>query len=372
MPTESPVRQPPSPLKPAPLSQLDAISPYRQGQSAIDGQKRVIKLSSNEGCFGPSPAAKAAYRGVTERLHRYPDGGQNRLRAAIAAVCGLDGSRIVCGNGSEELIGLVMRCFVGPGDEVLLSENHFVMCSIYARAQGADIVLAPEAQFRTDVDAMLERVTDKTKVIAVANPNNPSGTYNTATEIDRLIAGVPSGVVVILDGAYAEYVTREDYDSGARWVEEHDNVVMTRTFSKIYGLAGLRIGWAYGPPAIVEIVNRVRTPFNTNVAALAAAEAALRDFAHVERVVRHNARWQDRIRRELTALGVYVVPSVTNFYLMHFEELDGKSAAAAGEFLRANGIIPRPASDDRCLRLTIGNDEENEAALRALEDYVNG
>ena len=371
MPTTSRSRQPSSSRRPAPLGRLGAIGPYRQGQSTIDGQQRVIKLSSNEGCFGPSPAAQAAYHGLADRLHRYPDGGQQRLRAAIAEVHGLDESRIVCGNGSEELIGLVMRCFVDSGDQVLLSENHFVMCSIYGKAQGADIVLAPEVQFRTKVEALLEGITERTKVVAVANPNNPTGTYNTATEIERLIAGMPSDIVVILDGAYAEYVTRKDYDPGARWVENHDNVVMTRTFSKLYGLAGLRIGWAYGPPAIVEILNRVRAPFNTNSAALAAAEAAVRDVAHLERVVEHNARWQDRMQRELTAIDVSVVPSVTNFYLMHFESLDGKSAAAAGEFLRANGIIPRPASEDRCLRLTIGNDEENEAVLRTLRDYVS-
>ncbi|MCH9693624.1 MAG: histidinol-phosphate transaminase [Gammaproteobacteria bacterium] len=357
---------------PQPLPQYQAISPYKQGQSAIKGQSKVIKLSSNEGCFGPSPAAVTAFMTVANDLHRYPDGSQTRLREAIADVYGLDASRIVCGNGSEELIGLLTRCFVGPGDELLLSENHFVMCSIYGKAQGAKIVLAPEEEFRTNIDAVLARITPKTKMIAIANPNNPTGTYNSQDEIDRLIASVPRDIVVILDGAYAEYVEKEDYNAGTRWVENSTNVIMTRTFSKMYGLAGLRIGWAYGPAPIVEIVNRLRTPFNTSIAALAAAEAAVQDFDHVNRVVAHNSRWQVRFQDELGALGVHVVPSVANFYLLHFENIDGKSANDAGEYLRANGIIPRPASDDRCLRLTVGNDDENEAVIRVLRNYVNG
>jgi histidinol-phosphate aminotransferase len=356
---------------PVPLPQFQHIAPYQQGQSKIEGVASVIKLSSNEGCFGPSPAAVKAYAEVSARLHRYPDGTQAALRHAIADVHGLDAGRIICGNGSEELIGFLIRCFVAPGDEVLLSENHFVMCSIYAKAQGARIVLAPEANFRIDVDAVLERITPRTRVISIANPNNPTGTYNTIDEVERLIRGVPRNVVVILDGAYAEYVERADYEAGVRWANETPNVVMTRTFSKMYGLAGLRIGWAYGPAAVIEILNRLRTPFNTGIAALAAAEAAVRDFDHVERVLAHNSRWQERIRTELGALGVFVVPSVTNFYLMHFEDLDGKSADRAGEFLKDNGIIPRPAADDRCLRLTVGNDDENEAVLRVLKEYVN-
>ena len=355
---------------PKPLARLNSIAPYQQGQSKIEGQTSVIKLSSNEGCFGPSPAAVDAYRATANELHRYPDGRQTALRNAVAKVYGLDADRIVCGNGSEELIGLLMRCFVDEGDELLLSENHFVMCSIYGKAQGARIVLAPESQFTTDIDALISRITPRTRMLAVANPNNPTGTYNSASDIDRLIAAVPSDVVILLDGAYAEYVVEKDYEAGARWVDAHENVVMTRTFSKMYGLAGLRIGWAYGSSAIIEVMNRLRTPFNTNISALAAAEAAVQDFAHVERVIEHNNRWQQRFQEELGAVGIHVVPSVTNFYLMHFEDIDGKSADGAGTWLKANGIIPRPASDDRCLRLTVGNDEENEAVISTLKSYV--
>lgn len=357
---------------PEPLARLNAIAPYQQGKSAIEGKSSVIKLSSNEGCFGPSPAAVVAYKKIADELHRYPDGSQTSLREALAEVHGLDPDRILCGNGSEEIIGLLMRCYVGEGDELILSENHFVMCSIYGKAQGARIVLAPETDFTTSVDEILQRISPKTRMIALANPNNPTGTYVTAREIERLIQAVPKNILILLDGAYAEFVEESDFDAGDQWVESSENVVMTRTFSKMYGLAGLRVGWAYGPPAIIEVVNRIRTPFNTNICALAAAEAAVRDNDHVQRVIEHNTRWQNRFRAELGSLGIFVVPSVTNFYLMHFEDLPGKSANEAGKYLQEQGIIPRPASDDRCLRLTVGNDQENEAVVRALTAYVAG
>ncbi|HNP35926.1 MAG TPA: histidinol-phosphate transaminase [Woeseiaceae bacterium] len=357
-------------VAPIPLAQLSAISPYQQGQSTIEGRDAVIKLSSNEGCFGPSPAAVLAYQRVASELHRYSDGSQTRLREAIAKVHDLDAARIICGNGSEELIGLLTRCFLGENDELVLSENHFVMCSIYGKAQGALIRLAAEENFTTSVDEMLKLVTPKTRMIAVANPNNPTGTYLPIAEIERLVEAVPKHVLVLLDGAYAEYVEELDYDAGLRWARTAPNVVMTRTFSKMYGLAGLRIGWAYGPAAIIEILNRVRTPFNTSVPALAAAEAAIQDFDHVKRVTAHNSRWQNVLQNELGALGIHVVPSVANFYLMHFENIPGKSAGQAGDYLRSRGIIPRPAGDDRCLRLTVGNDEENQAVVDALRDYV--
>ena len=363
--------QEPHASAPRPLPQFERIAPYRQGRSTIAGRADVVKLSSNENCFGPGQAARDAYLRTADQLHRYPDGAQTALREAIGEVHGLDAGRIVCGNGSEELIGLLTRCYVGPGDELLLSDNHFVMCSIYGKAQGADVVLAPEKQFRADIDALIERISPATRMIALANPNNPTGTYNTIDEIDRLVAATPPDVLLLLDGAYAEYVGVDDYDPGTRWIDGRENVVMTRTFSKIHGLAGLRIGWAFGPAAVIEVANRLRTPFNTSIEALAAATAAVRDREHVRRTAEHARRWQQRLRETLGALGIYVVPSVTNFYLMHFEDLRGKSAEAAGAYLLDNGIIPRPAADDRCLRLTIGTDDENEAVIRVLTDYVN-
>ncbi|MCP5092834.1 MAG: histidinol-phosphate transaminase [Gammaproteobacteria bacterium] len=358
------------PTGPQPLPWMQTFTPYVQGKCKIEGQEEVIKLSSNECCFGPSPAAVDAYHGIALELHRYPDGSQAALRQAIASVHGIDADRIVCGNGSEEVIGLLIRCYVGEGDELLLSENHFVMCSIYGKGQGADIVLAPETNYTIDVDAILERVSDRTRMIAIANPNNPTGTYLPASEIRRLIESVPENILIILDGAYAEFVEADDFDAGIQSVESRNNVVMTRTFSKIYGLAGLRIGWGYGPPAVIEIVNRLRTPFNASIAALAAAEAAIGDHAHVERVREHNTHWLTRFREEFTNLGLTVVPSVANFYLMDYGGLPDKSAEEAGAYLEAHGIIPRPGGSDKCLRITVGNEAENEAVLETLSAYL--
>jgi histidinol-phosphate aminotransferase len=349
---------------------MNAFAPYKQGKSAIPGRKRSIKLSSNESCFGPSPKAVAAYQAMASTLHRYPDGSQANLREAIAGVHRLNADRIVCGNGSEEIIGLLIRCFLGEGDELLLSQNHFMMCSIYGKGQGADIVLAPEQDFTVDVDAVLERITPKTRVISIANPNNPTGTYLPAPEIERLVRNVPERVLLIIDGAYAEYVDRDDFDEGFGWVDRRTNVVVTRSFSKIHGLAGMRIGWGYGPAAIIEVVNRLRTPFNANAPAMAAAAAAIADREHVEMSRAHTAKWQRQIARTLGELGVRVVPSVTNFYLLDFDPVKGKTAVDAAAFLEKQGIIPRPGSADRFLRITIGTDAENESVLDMLGRYL--
>lgn len=357
-------------ISPQPLPQIQTFAQYKQGKSKIPGMEKVIKLSSNEGCFGPPEVAIEAYNEARHTLHRYPDGSQSALRLAIGGVHGLDPDKIVCGNGSEELIGLMIRCFLGNQDEILLPQNHFVMCSIYGKGQGAQVVLAPEKDFVVDVDSLLERISSKTRVISVANPNNPTGTYLPISEIERLVNNVPKDVLIILDGAYAEYVIREDYDAGINLVDTNSNVVMTRTFSKIYGLAGMRIGWCYGPANIIEIMNRLRTPFNTNGPALAAAAAAVTDQDHVGRTRDHTAQWQTRISEELGNLGLRVVPSVTNFYLLDFASLPSRSAAQAGAFLEKDGIIPRPGGADAFLRITIGTDEENQAVLKSLTRYL--
>jgi len=355
---------------PRPLARMDTFAQYKQGKSSIPGRNAIIKLSSNESCFGPGQPALDAYHAASSTIHRYPDGSQTALRQAIARTYSIDADRIICGNGSEEVIGLLIRCYVGEGDELLLSENHFVMCSIYGKGQGASIVLAPEQNFTVDVDAILERVTEKTRLIAVANPNNPTGTWLPCPEIQRLIDQVPQDVLIILDGAYAEYVEDQDYEDGIAWVESRQNVVMTRTFSKIHGLAGLRIGWAYGPAAIIEVINRLRTPFNASGPALAAAAAAIADEEHITRSRQHNSFWQRRLREEFARLGLHVVPSVTNFYLLDFSQLDGKTANGAAAFLEENGIIPRPGNSERLLRVTIGTGSENEAVVAALERYL--
>lgn len=355
---------------PLPHARMHALSPYKQGKAEIPGRKEVIKLSSNENPFGPSPAALEAFQKASLNLHRYPDGSQSKLRQAIAAVHDIEADRIVCGNGSEELIGLLLRCFLGKGDEFLLPTHHFLMCPIYGKAQEATIVIAPEKDMTVDVDAMLERITSKTRVISIANPNNPTGTYVNATDLKRFIDGIPSDVLLILDGAYAEYVTKTDFDDGMEYARSRPNVVVTRTFSKIYGLAGMRIGWAYGPAAIIEVVNRLRTPFNASGPSLAAAAAAMADQAYVRKCREHNAYWLTCIRNELEACGLHVIPSVTNFYLLDFSRVTGKSAQDAIAQLESRGIIPRPGESGRYLRITVGTDEENQAVLDTLGHYL--
>ena len=351
---------------------LESITPYKQGKSDIADHSNPIKLSSNESSFGPSPAALEAFHSCADTIHRYPDGSQATLRRAIADVYKLQDDQLVCGNGSEELIGLLVRSFINPGDELVLSENHFVMCPIYGRAQGAEVIYASEDNHQMDVDQLLAKVTDKTRMVIVANPNNPTGTYLPKTEIRRLHSGLSGDILLLLDEAYGEYVTRHDYEAGFAMVEQNDNVVVTRTFSKIYGLAGLRVGWAYCPKEVLETVQRLRTPFNANSAAMAAAAAAVQDSDHLDMVREHNASWQQKIAERLAEIGLKSPASVTNFYLVDFDGITGKSARAAGDFLESRGIIPRPAGPDssNSLRITVGLDEENEAALAALAEYM--
>lgn len=355
---------------PKPLARLDTFAQYKQGKSGLPGQRKITKLSSNESCMGPSQAAVAAFLKAAETLHRYPDGSQAALREAIALAHGLDANHIICGNGSEEIIGLLIRCYVGEGDELLLPENHFVMCSIYGKGQGAKIVLAPETDFKVDIDQLLERVSAKTRLIAVANPNNPTGTYLPASEIRRLVENVPDDVLILLDGAYAEYVLEQDYEDGVALVEANNNVVMTRTFSKIHGLAGLRIGWAYGPSAIIEVINRLRTPFNASGPAMAAAAAAITDSEHVQQSREHNDRSLKWLASEFSKMGLHMVPSVANFYLLDFGFWPNKTAVEAASYMEKNGIIPRPGNGERLLRITVGEQAENEAVVSVLARYL--
>lgn len=348
------------------------LSPYQQGQSAIEGISNPIKLSSNESSQGPSPLAIEAYQQAASQLNRYPDGSQSALREAIGETYDLNPQRIICGNGSDELIQLMARAYVGDGQEALLSENGFIMSNIHCTAQGADLVIGAERNYQVDVNAMLTLVSDKTRFCTIANPNNPTGTYIDGSELRRLHAGLPDNCLFLIDEAYAEYATAEDYDTGIALADEFDNVVVTRTFSKIYGLPFLRIGWAYCSAGIADLVQRIRTPFNTNGAAMAAAAAAVKDTAYIEEIRTHNASWRERISRTLTEMGIEVIPSQANFYLLRFAKDSNKSGGAAAAFLQSRGIIPRPASGaDEFLRITIGVGHENEAVLHALSDYMD-
>lgn len=354
-----------------PNSGVTNISPYVQGQSDIEGVADPIKLSSNESSHGPCPAAVEAYQNAAVDLNRYADGSQSELRKAIGDVHNLNPDQILCGNGSDELIQLMVRAYVSEGDEVLLSENGFIMSNIHSLAQGAELVIAPEKNYRIDVDALLSRVTEKTKFCTIANPNNPTGTYLSDAEMRRLQAGLPDDCLFLIDNAYAEYVTESDFSDGAAMVDENENVVMTRTFSKIYGLPSLRIGWAYCPASITGFINRIRTPFNTNGPALATAAAAVKDQSYVDELRTHNKAALDTISAALANIGIEVIPSVANFYLMRFDAASGKNGTDADRFLQQRGIIPRPAGgSDEYLRVTVGLEHENNAVIAALTDYM--
>src|SRR5262245_19969065 len=300
------------------------IAPYVPGTSALPGAHPVIKLSSNETPFGPSPRAVEAYLDAAKSLSRYPDGSARPLRDAIAKLYGLDPLRIVCGAGSDELLNLIASAYLGPGDEAIYSKHGFLVYKIAIMGRGATPVVAPETDLTTDVDAILARVTERTRVVFVANPNNPTGTYLAFDEVKRLRAGLPDDVLLVLDAAYAEYVRANDYESGLELVAATHNTVMTRTFSKIYGLAALRIGWTYCPETIADALNRIRGPFNVSGPAIAAGVAALEDRAALARAADHNEAWLPRMAESLSALGLSVTPSTANFLLVHFPRANGR------------------------------------------------
>jgi histidinol-phosphate aminotransferase len=358
---------------PEPRPGILKIEPYVGGKSKLPGHATTIKLSSNESALGPSPRALAAARSAAAEMHRYPDGGAYELRAAIAKRFGLNVDRIVCGTGSDELIALLCRAYAGPGDEVLYSQHGFLMYPIAALSAGATPVAAPEKDYRTDVDAMLARANPRTKLCFIANPNNPTGTYITVPEMQRLRDGLPVGCLLIIDAAYSEYVTRNDYSAGVDMVEGRDDVVMLRTFSKLFAMGGMRIGWAYCPPKIVDVLHRVRGVFNISGPAQAAGIAALEDLAHQDQSRAHNDMWLPWFMQELKALGLEIVPSVANFVLIKFPETGPRNAAAANAFLNQRGIIPRAVGNyglPHHLRITIGTEPEMRAVIAALADFL--
>jgi histidinol-phosphate aminotransferase len=349
------------------------ISPYVGGEAKAAGVERPIRLASNESALGPSSKAIAAHRALADEIHRYPDGNAQELREALGQCHGIDPARIVCGAGSDELIALLLRCYAGPGDEVLHSRHGFLMYPINAMAVGATPVAAPERELTTDVDAVLARVTERTRLVIIANPNNPTGTYLGAQDIARLHAGLPASVLLAIDAAYAEFVNRNDYEPGIALVDRAENVVMLRTFSKIYALGGLRLGWAYCPPAIADLLNRVRSPFNVSAAAQAAGVAAVEDVEAFNRARAHNERWLPWFSERLAALGLTLTPSVANFVLARFPDDQAKNADAAFAFLQSRGILTRKmAAYDlpQNLRITIGTGPEMETVAAALAEFL--
>jgi histidinol-phosphate aminotransferase len=348
------------------------IAPYIGGEAKAEGFDRPIRLASNESALGPSPKAVAAYKALAGEIHRYPDGSAAELREALGRHHGLDPARIVCGSGSDELIALLFRAYAGVGDEVLYSRHGFLMYPIGAKSVGATPVAVPERNLTADVDGFLARVTERTRIVFIANPNNPTGTYLSINEMNRLHAGLPPHVVLAIDAAYAEFVNRNDYEPGTALVDRAKNVVMLRTFSKIYALAGLRLGWAYCPPDIADVLNRIRGPFNVNAAALAAGVAAVEDVAAVKRARAHNDQWLPWLSERLAKLGLELTPSVGNFVLPRFPDEPRHNADAAFAFLQSRGILTRQMhgyGQPQCLRITIGTGEEMEAVAAALAEF---
>lgn len=344
---------------PQPRPTILSIEPYVGGESKIPGVNRIIKLSSNEGAFGVPPGARAAMVESAAEMHRYPDGGATALREAIGRRFGLDPARIVCGNGSDELIGQLILSYGGEGTELVMSAHGFIMYDLAGRYAGCRVIKVPERDLQPDVDAMLAAVGPRTRLVFLANPNNPTGSLLSASEVERLRAGLPGDVLLVLDAAYAEYVTRPDYDPGTALVDAGTNTVMTRTFSKIFGMGGARLGWAYAPAPIADILNRVRGPFNVNAPAMAAGIAALAEPGWVEKSVAHNAEWRERLTGALRDLGIAVHPSEGNFILADFGT--PARAKAADAALRARGLIVRAMggySLPHCLRITVGTAEE--------------
>ena len=359
--------------RPQPRPGVLEIAPYVPGKSSAPGVAKIFKLSSNETPLGPSANALAAYRVAGEHLEDYPDGSASALREAIGAAFGLDPDRIVCGAGSDDLLNLIARAYLKDGDEAIYTTHGFLVYPIAITGTGAKAIAAAEKDFTANVDAILKTVTAKTKVVFLANPNNPTGTYVPFDEVKRLHKGLPPHVLLVLDAAYAEYVQRNDYESGIELVATTDNVVMTRTFSKIYGLAALRLGWLYGPAHIVDAINRIRGPFNVNAPAIAAGIAAIRDTAHVDRARTHNTRWLAWLTDEIGKLGLTVTPSAANFVLIHFPEAKGRTAKDADAFLTKRGLILRQVAAYKlpnALRMSVGTEEANRLVLQALKEFL--
>jgi histidinol-phosphate aminotransferase len=359
--------------RPQPRAGVLKIDAYVPGKSDAPGAERVFKLSSNETPLGPSPNAIAAYRSVAEHLQDYPDGASTALREAIGRVFGLDPARLVCGAGSDELINLVADAYLCDGDEAIHTTHAFLMYPIAILGSGATPVVAPEKNYTADIDAILARVTPRTKLVFLANPNNPTGTYVPFDEVKRLHRGLPPNVLLVLDAAYAEYVRRNDYEAGIELVATSDNVVMLRTFSKIHGLAAARLGWLYGPQHVVDALNRIRGPFNVNTPAMMAGIAAVEDAAHVERSRVHNDHWLPWLTQEISKLGLTVTPSVGNFLLIHFPETKGRTAADADAFLTKRGLVLRRVAAYKlpnALRMTVGSEEANRLVVAALSEFL--
>jgi histidinol-phosphate aminotransferase len=355
---------------PVPLDHLQHL-PAHVTSVANPAAGKLIRLSFNEGAFGPSPLALAAYQAAIGALHRYPDLHYADLRQAIADHYQLDADRVVCGAGSDDLLNLLARGYAQPGDEIIHSQYGFFMFGTVAKLAGAVPVAVPEKNYTVDVTAVLAAVTPATRLIFIANPNNPTGSYIPLAELQRLHAGLPSRVLLVLDGAYAEYMHQPDYADGMALAATMPNVVVTRTFSKMHALGGLRIGWCYGSSAVTATLNRLRNPFNIALPAAAAAIASLGDTAFQQRNREHNTLWRDWLCQQLQGLGGFDPhPSVTNFVLVNVASAE--RATLLLDYLAAHGIQLRGMSSYRLpdhVRISIGREEEMRTLVEALKSF---
>jgi len=359
-----------------PKSALERIALYRPDTSGTVSAN-PIRLSVNEGALGPSPKAIEALRQMGDRLHRYPEQIDTDLVAAIADYSGLDPARILPSNGSDELIGLLATAYCNDGDEAIITQYGFLVFRQSVTVAGGVPVIAPDEGLTVSVDAILNLISPRTKLIFLANPNNPTGTMIPRADIERLIANVPDHIIIVLDSAYAEYLDGgdQDYTDGAEYVEKYDNVVMLRTFSKIFGLGALRLGWGYFPPEIYSTLASIRGAFSVNAAAAIAGSAAIADKAFYQRSIDHNRHWMPRMQASILQAGFMPLPSVANFFLIRFASLE--AAAVAHQFMIDRDILLRrmtPYGLPDCLRMSIGNDAEMELVTSAFKDlsHVEG
>ncbi len=358
---------------PAPRPEIFSVASYVGGESKLPGFENPLKLSSNEGALGAPAGAVAAMAASAAKMHLYPDGGVAALREALGAKFGLDPARIVCGNGSGEILIQLIQSYAGPGDELIMSAHGFSIYEISAKISGCEVRKAPEKNLTTDVDAMLALVTPATKIVCIANPNNPTGTLLSQSEMERLRAGLPGNVLLIIDAAYAEYVEDPGYDPGIKMVDAGENTVMTRTFSKIFGMGGARLGWGYMPASVADVLHRVRPPFPVNTFAAAAGVAALAEPGWIERGRAHNTQAKRRLSERLAQAGLDVRASEANFILVNFATPE--RAIAADDFMKSRGIIVRRVASyglPEFLRITIGTDEECGRVAEALTAFAHG
>ncbi len=363
-------------MKPVPNPWISQISAYVPGSAKAGGHAKPVKLSSNENPWGASPHAMAALQAAAGEIHRYPDGTAAVLREKIAALHGLDADRIVCGTGSDEILQLLPLIYCRPGDSLVHVRHGFMVYPIAARRAGAEPIAAADRDYVADVDAILASVRANTRIIFLANPNNPTGTMISAAEVARLHAGLRADVLLVIDQAYAEYLDEADPDGGLALARTAPNVIVTRTFSKIYGLGGIRVGWGTGPAEVIAELNRVRAPFPISVPALAAAEAAIDDQAFVDDCRRRNAE-QRAILTDAISLhgnrGLRAVPSVANFVLMECPQNGPLAAGTLQQGLMELGFITRwlPGQGlPHCLRITVGTAGETAGVIAALNQLV--